>query len=115
MSKDDIKQYFEKRINLEIQLIELFILTVTAELVIISTSDYKKIVISVLINIVALCYLIGMLIFELNKKSKEISAKAFLEIGFVYVPLELKDLIPLGLYLVSTFIMGIIILIPLLK
>lgn len=52
-----IEKYVDKKINLELQLIELFILTITAEIVVISLSEYKKIVIPVLINIVAVCYL----------------------------------------------------------
>lgn len=109
-----IEKYVDKKINLELQLIELFILTITAEIVVISLSEYKKIVIPVLINIVAVCYLTLMLVLDLNMKKSEKTAKEFGKkmIYVVSIPFGFKDLIPLVLYITSIIIMGLIILNP---
>ncbi len=87
-----IEKYVEKRIDLEIRLIELFILTISAEIIIISLSDYKLIFIPVLVNIVAVIYLVVMMAFDLNmKKSDKIVKKYAKDITFLF-PLGFKEL-----------------------
>ena len=108
-----LEKYLDKRINLEIKLIELFILTISAQIIIVSLSEYKTIAVSVLINILATCYLVVLLIFDLIKKKSEKTSKELKEIAFtVSVPFGWKDLTPLILYIFSIVIMAITILIP---
>lgn len=109
-----MEKYVDKKINLEIQLIELFILTITAEIVVISVSEYKMIVIPVLINIIAVCYLTVMLAFDLSMKKTRKTTKEFVKIitQVISIPFGIKELIPLILYIISIIIMGIIMLNP---
>jgi len=112
---DLIEKYVEKRIDLELRLIELFILTISAEIIIISLSDYKLIIIPVLVNIVAVIYLVIMMAFDLNMKKSNGTIKKYAnDITFLF-PLgfkEFKELIPLILYIVSIALMGFVILYP---
>ncbi|GEM_PF-5777963 len=111
-----LEKYLDKRINLEIKLIELFLLTISAQIIIVSLSEYKMIVTSVLINILAICYLVILLISDLSKKKSEKTAKEIEGICFaVSISFGWKRIIPLILYILSIVVMAIIILIPVIQ
>jgi hypothetical protein len=103
----------EKKINFELKLIEFFILTITAEIVIISLSEYKLIIISALLQIFALIWIILLILCDLNKKKTKEDAELLRKYMLVItVPMTWKEIIPIAIYILSIFFMGIIILLP---
>lgn len=110
------EKYLEKRIDLEIKLAELFILTISAGIVVISLSQYKWIIVSILLQIISLVWILVSLIRDLRKKKDEESVNELKKsILAVTIHLGINQLIPLIFYVVSIIIMGIIILLPLIQ
>ena len=111
-----LEKSLDKKINLEIKVIELFILTISAQIIIISLSKYKLIVISVLINIVAVCWLVGLLISDLRKKKSEKGVRDLRTVACTIssIPFGWKEVIPFILYIFSVTVMGVIISLPIL-
>lgn len=111
-----LEKYLEKKIDLEIKLAELFILTISAGIVVISLSQYKWIILSILMQIVSLTWILIDLISNLRKKKDEKSVNELEKsIQAVIINLGVNQLIPLIFYIASILIMGIIVLLPLIK
>lgn len=108
-----LEKYLNKKIDFELKLVELFILSISAGIVILSLSEYKLIIISVLLQIICLIWTILSIIHDLKKKKEEKTVKEIVSFCFVVsIPFKLNELLILITYVISIIIMGMVILIP---
>jgi len=109
-----LENYLTKKINLELKLVELFLLSISAGIVIISLSEYKWIVAAVLLQIIALIWMIVIIVADTReKKTKESGEKLKDLVHFITVPFTWKELLPIIVYIISVIIMGAAIILPL--
>lgn len=110
------EKFLDKKINFELRLIELFILSISAGIIILSLSEYKLIIISVILQILCVIWTIITLILDLKQKKDEKSIDSFKKIPFVIsIPFGINELLIFVLYILSILFMGVIIILPYLK
>ena len=111
-----LEYYLDKKVNFQFKLVELFLLSISASIVIISLSEYKLIIYSVLLQILALIWAIVLIISDLYIKKNEDPAKItslLKKYSFVIsIPFSWKELIPIIFYIISILVTTIVLLLP---
>jgi hypothetical protein len=110
---EKLEYYLDKKINFQFKLVELFLLSISASIIIISLSKYKLIIFSTLLQILALIWVIVLILIDLHRKKTKESNGLLKKYAFVItIPFSWKELIPIIIYIISILGMAIILLLP---
>ena len=107
-----LERFLDKKINYELKFAELFMLSISAEIIILSLSTYKNIIFSVVIQAICLIWILITMMLDLQKKKTEKTGKMLHKISFMILPFGLNEFLIITLYVLSILIMAIIVLIP---
>jgi len=108
-----LEYYLDKKINFQFKLIELFLLSISASIIIISLSEYKLIIFSALLQILTLIWVIILILIDLRKKKTKETAGLLKEYAFVItLPFSWKELVPIIIYMLSILGLALILLLP---
>lgn len=108
-----LAEEWNKRIGIEIRLIELFILTISAQVVVLALARYQLMAVSVVSTLIGLLWLIVVLISDLRETKSKMSQEEVKELSKTKsVVIGWKHITPLFFYILSVFWMGFVVFYP---